>query len=205
MELSPRGLPPDGDWLTAPRCRCSSWCVSDIAMTGVWSVANVAGQAVIPVLVASREKILDRDMCDNATSFDINDPDPTPPPSTKPRSRQRRDRPHTTRRPHSARPGLRRPHAHPQPSLMGSMAPGAHRGWPRQVLRSRIRTGCPSHRSGAVVASTAVRVVLGARAGCGPWLRASATVAVNSADVLARLWPDGHCLSVYLAAEDPSK
>ncbi|MFW6724873.1 hypothetical protein ACHZ98_32965 [Streptomyces sp. MAR4 CNY-716] len=34
---------------------------------------------MIPVLVASQEKILDRDMYDNATSFDINDPDPTPP------------------------------------------------------------------------------------------------------------------------------
>ncbi|WP_442802375.1 hypothetical protein [Streptomyces sp. CMB-StM0423] len=34
------------------------------------------------MLVASQEKILDRDMYDNATSFDLDDPhpvDPTPP------------------------------------------------------------------------------------------------------------------------------
>ncbi|MEO3842807.1 hypothetical protein [Streptomyces sp. B22F1] len=31
---------------------------------------------MIPVLVASREKILDRDMCANATSFDLDDPAP---------------------------------------------------------------------------------------------------------------------------------
>ncbi|WP_263979585.1 hypothetical protein [Streptomyces aculeolatus] len=36
------------------------------------------------MLVASQEKILDRDMYDNATSFDINDPDPTPPILHKP-------------------------------------------------------------------------------------------------------------------------
>ncbi|MBB1244965.1 hypothetical protein GL263_15520 [Streptomyces durbertensis] len=36
-------------------------------------MANVAGQAAVPVIVSAREKILDRDAYDNATSFDIND------------------------------------------------------------------------------------------------------------------------------------
>ncbi len=33
---------------------------------------------MVPVLVAARENILDREAYDNATSFDLNDPDPAP-------------------------------------------------------------------------------------------------------------------------------
>ncbi len=34
---------------------------------------------MVPVLVAARENILDREAYDNATSFDLNDPDPADP------------------------------------------------------------------------------------------------------------------------------
>jgi Na+/H+-dicarboxylate symporter len=37
------------------------------------TATNVAGQAAVPVIVAAREKILDHDAYDTATSFDIND------------------------------------------------------------------------------------------------------------------------------------
>jgi hypothetical protein len=33
----------------------------------------VAGQAAVPVIVASREQILDRESYDNATSFNLDD------------------------------------------------------------------------------------------------------------------------------------
>ena len=70
LTLSTLGLPLEGVGLLL-----AIDPILDMARTAT----NVAGQAVIPVLVASQEKILDRDMYDNATSFDINDPDPTPP------------------------------------------------------------------------------------------------------------------------------
>ncbi|MEO3767058.1 dicarboxylate/amino acid:cation symporter [Streptomyces sp. B8F3] len=67
LTLSTLGLPLEGVGLLL-----AIDPILDMARTAT----NVAGQAVIPVLVASQEKILDRDMYDNATSFDLDDPDP---------------------------------------------------------------------------------------------------------------------------------
>ncbi|MEO3842803.1 dicarboxylate/amino acid:cation symporter [Streptomyces sp. B22F1] len=67
LTLSTLGLPLEGVGLLL---------AIDPILDMVRTATNVAGQAVIPVLVASQEKILDRDMYENATSFDLDDPDP---------------------------------------------------------------------------------------------------------------------------------
>ncbi|MFW6691439.1 dicarboxylate/amino acid:cation symporter [Streptomyces sp. MAR4 CNX-425] len=67
LTLSTLGLPLEGVGLLL---------AIDPILDMVRTATNVAGQAVVPVLVASRENILDREAYDNATSFDLNDPDP---------------------------------------------------------------------------------------------------------------------------------
>ncbi|WP_407560442.1 dicarboxylate/amino acid:cation symporter [Streptomyces sp. 184] len=74
LTLSTLGLPLEGVGLLL-----AIDPILDMARTAT----NVAGQAVVPVLVASQEKILDREAYDNATSFDINDPDPAESPHPK--------------------------------------------------------------------------------------------------------------------------
>lgn len=70
LTLSTLGLPLEGVGLLL-----AIDPILDMARTAT----NVAGQAVVPVLVAAQEKILDREAYDNATSFDLNDPDPADP------------------------------------------------------------------------------------------------------------------------------
>lgn len=67
LTLSTLGLPLEGVGLLL---------AIDPILDMIRTAVNVAGQSVVPVIVAAREKILDRDAYDNATSFDINEAEP---------------------------------------------------------------------------------------------------------------------------------
>ncbi|WP_419997082.1 dicarboxylate/amino acid:cation symporter [Streptomyces boninensis] len=73
LTLSTLGLPLEGVGLLL---------AIDPILDMMRTATNVAGQAVVPVIVAARENILDRDAFDSATSFDVsdldNDADATP-------------------------------------------------------------------------------------------------------------------------------
>lgn len=64
LTLSTLGLPLEGVGLLL---------AIDPILDMIRTAANVAGQAAVPVIVAAREKILDREAYDNATSFEISD------------------------------------------------------------------------------------------------------------------------------------
>ncbi|WP_059012721.1 dicarboxylate/amino acid:cation symporter [Streptomyces specialis] len=66
LTLSTLGLPLEGVGLLL---------AIDPILDMVRTATNVAGQAVVPVIVAAREKILDREAYDRATSFEIHDAD----------------------------------------------------------------------------------------------------------------------------------
>nr|WP_107081815.1 dicarboxylate/amino acid:cation symporter [Streptomyces sp. SBT349] len=69
LTLSTLGLPLEGVGLLL---------AIDPILDMVRTATNVAGQAVVPVIVASREKILDREAYDSATSFDFDQLDSEP-------------------------------------------------------------------------------------------------------------------------------
>lgn len=64
LTLSTLGLPLEGVGLLL---------AIDPILDMVRTATNVAGQSVVPVIVAAREKILDREKYDTATSFDLDD------------------------------------------------------------------------------------------------------------------------------------
>ncbi|WP_438873705.1 dicarboxylate/amino acid:cation symporter [Streptomyces alkaliterrae] len=64
LTLSTLGLPLEGVGLLL---------AIDPVLDMIRTATNVAGQAAVPVIVSAREKILDREAYDNATSFDITD------------------------------------------------------------------------------------------------------------------------------------
>ncbi|GAA3880691.1 dicarboxylate/amino acid:cation symporter [Streptomyces sedi] len=66
LTLSTLGLPLEGVGLLL---------AIDPILDMIRTATNVAGQATVPVIVAAREGILDRDAYDSATSFEINDAD----------------------------------------------------------------------------------------------------------------------------------
>ncbi|WP_432746335.1 dicarboxylate/amino acid:cation symporter [Streptomyces sp. JH002] len=66
LTLSTLGLPLEGVGLLL---------AIDPILDMIRTAVNVAGQAAVPVIVAARENILDRDAYDNAKSFDINEVD----------------------------------------------------------------------------------------------------------------------------------
>ncbi|MFB4196970.1 dicarboxylate/amino acid:cation symporter [Streptomyces carpaticus] len=67
LTLSTLGLPLEGVGLLL---------AIDPILDMIRTAVNVAGQSVVPVIVAAREKILDREAYDNATSFDISEAEP---------------------------------------------------------------------------------------------------------------------------------
>ncbi|MHC0430430.1 dicarboxylate/amino acid:cation symporter [Streptomyces sp. O3] len=70
LTLSTLGLPMEGVGLLL---------AIDPVLDMMRTATNVAGQALVPVIVSARENILDRTAYDNATSFDINDLDDAAP------------------------------------------------------------------------------------------------------------------------------
>ncbi|GAA2379125.1 dicarboxylate/amino acid:cation symporter [Streptomyces sp. XM4011] len=64
LTLSTLGLPLEGVGLLL---------AIDPILDMIRTAVNVAGQSVVPVIVAAREKILDREKYDTATSFDLDD------------------------------------------------------------------------------------------------------------------------------------
>nr|WP_226962033.1 MULTISPECIES: dicarboxylate/amino acid:cation symporter [Streptomyces] len=69
LTLSTLGLPLEGVGLLL---------AIDPILDMIRTATNVAGQATVPVIVAAREGILDREAYDSATSFEINDADVEP-------------------------------------------------------------------------------------------------------------------------------